>query len=60
MCSDQKAFKCQSENCNCKNIEHLLHGLTSGTSNVIVNIADKAILSSHFQLVNLTNVSIIG
>ena len=59
-CSDQKAFECLSENYNCKNLEHLLHNLTEGTSNVVVNIADKAILSKTVQLEFLTNVSIIG
>ena len=60
-CGYQKAFECQSENCHCKNLEPLLlHNLAEGTSNTIVNIADKAILSTTVQLESLTNVSIIG
>ena len=56
-CSDQKAFACLSENCKCNNLWYLLHGVRSNT---VVNIADKAILSSYVWLIDLTNVSIIG
>ena len=56
-CSDQKAFACQSENCKCNNLWYLLRGVRSNT---VVNIADKAILSSYVLLHYLTNVSIIG
>ena len=57
MCSDQKAFACLSENCNCKNLQHLLH---HSASNVVVNLADKAILSSLVLIVDYQNVTIIG
>ena len=57
MCSDQKAFSCQTESCNCKSLEHLLDGLDN---NAVVNLTDKAILSSIVFLQNLRNVSIIG
>ena len=64
LCSDQKAFACLSENCNCKSLQHLLHGIHRGaTSNVVVNLADKAISdSSEFaiELNDLRNISIIG
>ena len=60
MCSDQKAFTCLSESCNCKSLQHLLHGLHDGASNVVINLTDKTILSSVFQLRYLRNVSIIG
>ena len=40
-CSDQKAFTCLTESCNCKSLNYLLRGLTRGTSNAIVNLADK-------------------
>ena len=73
MCSDQKAFTCLSENCNCKSLKHLLLGEIYDDSNivevhrhytyygnVVVNLADKAILSSVVQLRHLRNVSIIG
>ena len=61
MCSDQKAFACLSENCNCNDLEHLIYdGLGYNNINVVVNIADKAILSSFVWLQYLTNVSIIG
>ena len=56
-CSDQKAFACLSENCNCRSLQHLLHGIHS---NAIVNLADKAILSEQLLLEKLTNVAIIG
>ena len=56
-CSDQKAFACQSENCKCNNLGQLLHGVRNNT---VVNIADKAILSSYVQLLYLRNISIIG
>ena len=56
-CSDQKAFACQSENCKCNDLGQLLDGVGSNT---VVNIADKAILSSPVELFYLTNVSIIG
>ena len=59
-CEYQKAFECQSENCHCKNLEPLLHNLAEGTSNTVVNIVDKGILSTTIQLEPLTNVSIIG
>ena len=57
MCSDQKAFECLSENCKCNDLGQLLDGVGSNT---VVNIADKAILSSYVELFYLTNVSIIG
>ena len=59
MCSDQKAFSCQTESCKCKNLKHLLDGLDN---NAVVNLTDKAIklLSSMVFLQNLRNVSIIG
>ena len=60
MCSDQKAFTCLTESCNCKSFQHLLHGFHDGASNVVVNLADKAILSSEVWLRYLRNVSIIG
>ena len=60
MCSDQKAFSCLSENCSCKSLQHLLDGLQYGASNVVVNLADKAILSSVVLLRYLRNVLIIG
>ena len=60
MCSDQKAFLCVTENCNCKTLKHLLDDLHDGASNVVVNLADKAILSSVVWLEHLRNVSIIG
>ena len=59
MCNDQKAFACLSEKCHCKNLEHLLHGVTF-SNNAVVTIADTAILSSFVWLQFLTNVSIIG
>ena len=59
-CSDQKAFTCLSENCNCKILQHLLRDLKYGTSNVVVKLADRAILSSVVWLKYLRNVSIIG
>ena len=60
MCSDQKAFTCLTESCNCKSLIYLLRGLTRSTSNAIVNLVDKAVLSSVVRLVFLKNVSIIG
>ena len=60
MCSDHEAFMCLTENCNCKSLEHLLRGLRRHTSNVIVNLTDRAILSSLVGLTFLKNVSIIG
>ena len=60
MCSDQKAFSCLSENCNCKSLQDLLDGLHYGASNVVINLTDKAILSSVVWLKDLRNVSIIG
>ena len=57
MCSDQKAFSCLTKSCNCKSLEHLLDGLHS---NVVVNLTDKAILSSFIRLQDLRNVLIIG
>ena len=59
-CSDQKAFACLTESCNCKSLKHLLDDLHDGASNVAVNLADKAILSSNAGLYHLRNVSIIG
>ena len=59
-CSDQKAFTCLSENCNCKILQHLLDNLQYGASNVVVKLADRAILSSVVWLEYLRNVSIIG
>ena len=59
MCNDQKAFACLSEKCHCKNLEHLLHGVTF-SNNAVVTIADTAILSSFVWLQFLKNVSIIG
>ena len=56
-CSDQKAFACQSENCKCNDLWYLLRGVRSNT---VVNIADKAILSSYVSLHYLRNISIIG
>ena len=56
-CSDQKAFACLSKNCKCNDLGQLLDGVGSNT---VVNIADKAILSSYVELIDLTNVSIIG
>ena len=56
-CWDQKAFACQSENCKCNDLWYLLRGVRSNT---VVNIADKAILSSYVWLRYLTNISIIG
>ena len=43
-----------------QNLEDLLCDLRYGVSNVVVNIADKAILSSLVWLEHLRNVSIIG
>ena len=60
ICSDQKAFTCLTESCNCKTLKHLLHGLHYGASNVVVNLADRAILSLDVWLRRLRNVSIIG
>ena len=60
MCSDQKAFTCLSENCNCKTLQHLLDDLHYRASNVVVNLTDKAILSSVVYLEDLRNVLIIG
>ena len=57
MCSDQKAFACLSENCYCNDLGQLLHGVSSNT---VVNVSDKAILSSYVQLRYLRNISIIG
>ena len=57
MCSNQKAFACLSENCKCNDLGQLLHNIGSNT---VVNIADKAVLSSPVGLWDLTNVSIIG
>ena len=60
MCSDQRAFACLSENCNCKSLGDLLQGLTHGIRNAVINITGKAVLSSNIHLSSLTNVSIIG
>ena len=57
LCSDQKAFACLSENCKCNDLGQLLDGVGSNT---VVNISDKAILSSPVGVWFLTNVSIIG
>ena len=57
MCSDQKAFACLSENCYCNDLGELLRVLKS---NVVVNITDKAIVSSPVELYYLRNVLIIG
>ena len=59
-CSDQKAFACLSEDCNCKSFQQSLQDLHDGASNEVVNLADKAILSSSIDLFYLRNVSIIG
>ena len=59
-CRDHKAFTCLTESCNCKSLHHLLDGLHPGASNVVVNLADKAILSSVVHLEDLFNVLIIG
>ena len=59
-CSDQKAFACLSENCKCRDLEYLLHNLTIGTSNITVNVADKAVLLNNVKLNSLGNVSIVG
>ena len=56
-CSDQKAFARLSENCKCNDLWYLLRGVRSNT---VVNIADKAILSSYVSLHYLRNISIIG
>ena len=39
MCSDQKAFACLSENCNCKTLEHLLQD--NKANNNVFNVADR-------------------
>ena len=59
-CSDKKAFTCLTESCNCKTLQYLLYDLHDGASNVVVNLTDKAILSSVVELEDLRNVSIIG
>ena len=56
-CMVQKAFACLSEKCDCKNLEHSLRGLKN---NAVVEIADKAILSSFIFMQHLTNVTVIG
>ena len=57
LCSNQKTFACLSENCKCNDLWYLLRDVGSNT---VVNIADKAILSSYVQLHQLRNISIIG
>ena len=58
LCSDQKAFACQSENCKCNNLGQFLHDIGS---NSVINISDtKAILSSPVLLDDLINVLITG
>ena len=59
-CSDQIAFACVSENCNCNSLELLLYNHRRRTSNAVVILTGKAILFSYVYLYDLKNVSIIG
>ena len=55
-CSDQKAFVCESKECDCDKLEDLLNGLEHNT---LVNITNTVTLSSVITLQN-RNISIIG
>ena len=50
-------FKCQSRNCQCKNLEDVTANITN---NSLITLSDKVRLFSAFNLSNFQNISIIG
>ena len=58
-CSDQKAFVCESKECDCDKLEDLLNGLEYNY-NILVNITNTVTLSSVITLKYHNNILIIG
>ena len=56
-CSDQKAFVCESKECDCDKLEDLLNDLERNT---LVNITNTVTLSSVITLTYHDSISIIG
>ena len=56
-CTHQDYFKCQSRNCQCKNLEDVTANITN---NSLITISNKVRLSSAVNLSVIQNISIIG
>ena len=56
-CTHQDYFKCQSRNCQCKNLEDITANITN---NSLITLSDKVRLSSAVNFSIIKNISIIG
>ena len=56
-CTHQDYFKCQSRNCQCKNLEDVTANITN---NSLITLSDKVRLSSAVNFSIINNTSIIG
>ena len=56
-CTHQDYFKCQSKNCQCKNLEDVTANIKT---NSLINLSDKVRLSSVVNFSIIKNISIIG
>ena len=56
-CTHQDYFKCQSRNCQCKNLEDVTANITY---NSLITLSDKVRLSSAVNFSFIKNISIIG
>ena len=56
-CTHQGYFKCQSRNCQCKNLEDVIVNITN---NSLITLSDKVRLSSAVNFRIIKNISIVG